>query len=117
MHESYESYFGKGVWKLTKGSLIVARGKACGTLYKTQMEVCNGGSLNTMQDNSSPNLWHRRLAHMSEKGLHFLTKKQLIPYNKGIALNPCEHCLFGKYHRVAFCKSSERKFGLLDLVY
>lgn len=33
--DGYESYFGNGAWKLAKGSLVVARGMACCTLYKT----------------------------------------------------------------------------------
>ncbi|KAL6337102.1 hypothetical protein AAG906_036416 [Vitis piasezkii] len=36
---SYENHFGKGKWKLIKGSLVVAKGKACCTLYKTQGKV------------------------------------------------------------------------------
>ncbi|KAA8523891.1 hypothetical protein F0562_010314 [Nyssa sinensis] len=36
--EGYMNYFGNGVWKLTKGSLVVARGKACCTLYKTNLK-------------------------------------------------------------------------------
>lgn len=34
--EGYESLFGRGVWKLTKGSLVVARGTLFCTLYKTE---------------------------------------------------------------------------------
>ena len=31
----FGSYFGNGIWKLTKGSLMVVNGKACCNLYKT----------------------------------------------------------------------------------
>uniref|UniRef100_A0A2N9IW04 Integrase catalytic domain-containing protein n=1 Tax=Fagus sylvatica TaxID=28930 RepID=A0A2N9IW04_FAGSY len=34
------------------------------------------------QDNSMLDLWHRPLAHMSEKGLQILEKKSLIPFAK-----------------------------------
>ena len=37
----YENHFGKSKWKLTKGSLVVAKGEACCTFYKTQGKVCN----------------------------------------------------------------------------
>ena len=33
--QGYENHFGKGKWKLTKGSLDVAKGETCSTLYKT----------------------------------------------------------------------------------
>mgnify|MGYP003740606461 FL=1 len=112
----YENYFGNGKWKLTKGSLIVARGELCSTLFKTRVKVCSEG-LNAVEDDSSPNLWHKRLAHMSEKGLKILAKKSLIPFAEGTVLNPCDYCLFGKHHRVSFNTSSKRKTELLDLVY
>ncbi|KAL6319697.1 hypothetical protein AAG906_026766 [Vitis piasezkii] len=37
----YKNHFGRSKWKLTKGSLVVAKGEACCTLYKTQRKVCN----------------------------------------------------------------------------
>ncbi|KAA8542749.1 hypothetical protein F0562_023901 [Nyssa sinensis] len=79
--EGYVNYFGNGIWKLTKESLVVARGKACCTLYKTNLKVCKDG-LNSIEDGISPNLWHKRLGHMSEKRLQILAKKSLIPFAK-----------------------------------
>jgi hypothetical protein len=66
--EGYESHLGNGKWKLFKRSLVFARGKICCTLYKTQVQLCRD-VVNAAQDDSTPDLWHRRLAHMSEKGL------------------------------------------------
>ncbi|GKV28913.1 hypothetical protein SLEP1_g37899 [Rubroshorea leprosula] len=79
--KGYVYYFGNGNWKLTKGSMVVAKGRACCSLYKTHMKMC-GGQLNTIEDEASPNLWHNRLAHMSEKGLQLLAKQSLIPMAK-----------------------------------
>lgn len=95
---------------------MVARGKACCTLYKTQTKVCKNG-LYAAENNSSPNLWHRRFGHMSEEGLQTLAKKFSIPYTKGISLDPCHQCLVGKHHRIYFSSSSERKSDILYLVY
>ena len=114
--EGYVNYFGNGKWKLTKGSLVAARGKVRSTLYRTVVKIC-GDELNETEDGSSPNLLHKRLGHMSEKGLHILAKKALIPFTKGNSLNPCDYCLFGKHHRVSFSKSSKRKSNILELVY
>ncbi|CAL5417495.1 unnamed protein product [Camellia sinensis] len=114
--QGYENYFGKGIWKLKKGSLVVAKGQAIGTLYKTHVEV-NSNSFNAAEDETSPNLWHKRLGHMSEKGLQILAKKSLIPFAKDAKLNPCDNCLFGKHHRVAFHSSSRRQSELLSRVY
>ena len=51
----YGNFFGGGKWKLTKGSLVVARGDTCVSLYKMRAKVSNSG-LNTVEENSSPNL-------------------------------------------------------------
>ena len=95
---------------------MVARGKLCCSLYKTQTKVC-GGQLNAVDDDTSSNLWHKRLAHMSEKGLQLLAKHSLIPMAKDKSSNPCDYFLFGKQHRVSFRKNSTRKLKKLELVY
>jgi transposase InsO family protein len=92
--EGYESHLGNGKWKLYRGMLVLARGKICCTLYKTQVKLCRD-VVNVAQDDSTPNLWHRRLAHMSEKGLQILTKKSLIPFAKDQVFQ-----LFKKFHAI-----------------
>ena len=95
---------------------MVARGKLCCSLYKAQVKVC-GGQLNAVDDDTSPYLWHKRLAHMSEKGLQLYAKQSLIPVAKDKSSNHCDYCLFGKQHRVSFQKNSTRKLEKLKLVY
>ena len=71
--DGYNHFISSGNWKLTKGSLVVAQDRLCCSLYKTQAKVC-GGQLNEVDDDTSPDLWHKWLAHMSEKGLQLLAK-------------------------------------------
>jgi hypothetical protein len=74
--------------------------------------------VNVVENETSTELWHRRLGHMSEKGLQVLTKKQLLPNIKGTSLMPCTHCLVRKQRRVSFHKSLQsRKTNILDLVH
>ncbi|RVW25166.1 hypothetical protein CK203_112506 [Vitis vinifera] len=40
--EGYHNHLGKGKWKLTKGSLVLARGKKNNTLYKTEVRLVKG---------------------------------------------------------------------------
>ena len=40
--EGYHSHLGKGKCKLTKGSLLLARGKKNNTLYKTEARLVKG---------------------------------------------------------------------------
>ena len=37
--EGYHSHLGEGKWKLTKGSLILSRGKKNNILYKTEVRL------------------------------------------------------------------------------
>ena len=110
------NYFGEGKWKLTKGSLTIARGKKVGSLYVMQAKLCKG-EVNISTDDM--NTCHKRLGHISEKGLHILAQKQLLPDVKGKPLHSCAHCLAGKQHRVAFQRSSPptRRKNILDLVH
>jgi transposase InsO family protein len=74
--------------------------------------------VNVVENETSTELWHKRLRHMSEKGLQVLAKKQLLPNIKGTSLMPCTHCLVGKQIRVSFHKFPQsRKTNILDLVH
>ena len=113
--DGYENYFANKKWRLTKGALVIAKGVARGTLYKTNAEICQG-ELNAAHEENFADLWHKRMGHMSEKGLQILSKKSLISFAKGTTIKSCNYCLFGKQHRVSFKTSSERKSNILDLV-
>ena len=96
--------------------LLLARGKKNNTLYKTETRLVKG-EVNIIENEASTELWHKRLGHISEKGLQVLFKKKFLLV-KGTSLLPCTHCLFGKQNRVAFCRfPSHRKPDILDLVH
>ncbi|RVW62633.1 Retrovirus-related Pol polyprotein from transposon TNT 1-94 [Vitis vinifera] len=52
--------------------------------------------LTRVDDDSTFELWHNRLGHMSEKGLMILAKKNLLSGMKKGSLKRCAHCLAGK---------------------
>ena len=79
--DGYNHFINSGNWKLTKGSLVVARGQLCCLLYKTQVKMC-GGKLNVVDDGTSPDLWHKRLAHMSKLD-GVATFGQEVPHSYG----------------------------------
>lgn len=54
----------------------MARGRKEGTLYLTQAKLCKG-EVNVASTDME--IWHRRLGHMSEKGIHILARKQFLP--------------------------------------
>lgn len=108
--------FGGGKWKLSRGSMVVARGRKEGSLYITHGKLCKG-EINVAQEESKE-LWHKRLGHMSEKGLEILAKDHLQSI-KGQPLESCEDCLAGKQRRVSFQRSDNgrRRKHILDLVH
>jgi hypothetical protein len=111
------SYFGDAKWKLTKCSLIVARGSKQGCLYVTKTKLYNG-VLTVAENETSEELWHKRLGHMSEKGMQALARMEFLHELKGITLKPCEHCFAGKQHRVAFrTRLPHRAENVLDIVH
>ena len=70
--EGHAILFVCGTWKVTQGARVLARGKKTGTLDMTSSPkdtiAVTDGSTNT-------SLWHRRLGHMSEKGMKMLLSK------------------------------------------
>jgi hypothetical protein len=102
---------------LSKGSLILAGEKKINTLYQTAARLVKGDAI-VVDNEISTELWHKRLGHMSEKGLQILANEQLLRKSKGTSLTPCTHCLVGKQRRVSFQKYfSLRKSNILDLVH
>jgi len=108
-NKGYYNGFGDGKRKLTKGSIVVTRGRLSYTLYRTQMMKLLNGDLNAVKDRALPDIWHQQLACINEKGLWILTKKMLIPFTKVMILNTCDHYLLGKQLRVSFNSTSKRK--------
>ena len=115
--DGYCNYFGEGKWKLTKGSIILAKGRKVNTLYVMEAKLIKE-DVNVAAKESDIELWHKRLGHISEKGLQVLVKKNFLPSFTGKSLKPCDHCLAGKAHRVAFRNSyPSRRANLLDLIH
>ena len=59
-------------------------------------------SVNAMYMEAS--LWHRRLGHISEKGLNCLAKNDVLMRLRNAELEKCSHCMAGKQTRVSFKK-------------
>ena len=115
--DGYSSRFGDEQYKLTKGSMVVAKGNMISLLYYVSANLTSV-SVNALEKEDPCVLWHKRLGHMNEKGMTVLAKKNLLKGMKGVHLNKCADCLVGKQHRVAF-KSlpPHKKPELLDLVH
>ena len=76
-NEGFFSTFGNDKWKLTKGSMVVARGEKQSKLYMTQAKLSKE-VVNMVENENKVELWHRRLGHMSEKSMIKLVKKNVL---------------------------------------
>ncbi|GKF53280.1 retrovirus-related pol polyprotein from transposon TNT 1-94 [Tanacetum coccineum] len=99
--DGYHNSSGNGLWKMTLGSLIVARGKRESKLYMTHPKISKS-IVNAINNDDMTELWHKRLGHMSEKGMSILSKKSVLSGAHDINLKKCSHCLAGKQTRRAF---------------
>ncbi|RVW77417.1 Retrovirus-related Pol polyprotein from transposon TNT 1-94 [Vitis vinifera] len=106
------------VWlleKVTKGARVLARGKKTGTLYITS---CLRDIIAVADASTDTSLWHRRLGHMSEKGMKILLSKGKLPKLKSIDFDICESCILGKQKKVSFLKTGRTsKAEKLELVH
>ena len=55
-----------------------------------------------IETNENPNLWHKRLGHMSEKGMKVMHSKGKLPSLWSIEIDICEDYILGKHKRVSF---------------
>ncbi|CAN1245512.1 Retrovirus-related Pol polyprotein from transposon TNT 1-94 [Linum grandiflorum] len=115
--EGYCHTFNNGQWKLTKGALVVARGRKDSKLYVTEAKISLEAA-NSTEIVDTVALWHKRLGHMSEKSMVKLARKKAIPGLDQVHLERCVDCLAGKQNRVAFKSSPpSRAKNVLDLVH
>ena len=102
-------------WKVTKGAMVMAHGKKQGTLY-----VTSGTNTVLAAASSEPDAttWHRRLGHMSEKGMKAMITNEKLPGLKQLDLEFCEDCVYGKQKKVSFSKNIQKhKRKRLELVH
>ena len=83
----------RSTWKVTKGVRVLACGKKTGTLYMTSSPR---DTIIVVEASTDTNLWHRKLGHMSEKGMKMLLSKGKLPELKSDDFDICESCILGK---------------------
>ena len=113
--EGHAILFVGGTWKVTKGVRVLARRKKTGTLYMTSSPR---DTIAVADASTNTSLWHRRLGHLSEKGMKMLLSKRKQPELKSIDFDMCESYILGKRKNVSFLKTSRTpKAEKLELVH
>ena len=89
--------------------------KKTGTLYMTSSPR---DTIAVADASTNTSLWHRRLDHMSEKGMKMLLSKGKLLELKSIDFDMCESCILGKQKKVSFLKTGRTpKAEKLELVH
>ena len=73
---------------------MVARGKKDSALYFMHANLSKD-MVNAIEKDSAVELWHKRLSHMSEKGMTILAKKNELSGVDLVHLEKCVDCLAG----------------------
>ncbi|XP_020547423.1 uncharacterized protein LOC110011566 [Sesamum indicum] len=97
--EGLEGRWGKGLMKVMKGSLIVFIVERRRNLYMCTVSYDN--IIAFVPECDKTTLWHKRLGHISLKGLDVL-KREGILNGKFEKLDFCDDCVLGKHHKVHF---------------
>ena len=114
-NEGHAILFVSGTWKVTKGARVLACGKKIGILYMTSSLR---DTIVVTEVSTDTSLWHRRLGHMSEKGMKMLLSRGKLPELKSIDFDMCESCILGKQKNVNFLKTYRTsKAEKLELVH
>ena len=88
------STFGETWWKVTKGSMVIAKGNRIGTLYLCPHNTDYSISVASTEIGAA--LCDHKLGHMSEKGMQILHSRKLLPDLKQVSLEFCVNCVYGK---------------------
>ena len=75
--------------------------------------------MNMLDHDSSLDLWHRWLKHISQKDLEVIVKKKHLPNLKNTLLDLCTDCLLGKRLKVSFSKKAapSKRIRVLEFVH
>ena len=109
-----------GQLRVSKGALVVMKGKLQHGIYFLMGNSVMGTvvvSRSLEQQDNCTELWHRRLGHMSEKGLAVLSKQGLLDGAETGKLKFCETCVMGKQRRVKFSSGRHTSTGILEYIH
>ena len=109
-----------GNMKISRGSYVAMRGVKKNRLYVLLGKTLTNSAAVANSSKSvidQTNLWHKRLGHISEKGLFYLNKSNVFGKDVISKLEFCENCVLGKQHRLSFKLSNHISKSVLDYIH
>ena len=102
--------------KVIKGSMVVLKGTLQQGLYILEGKALVGVAA-TVKDSNQRRLWHKRLRHMSLKGLQELRKQGMLDHKLISSLDLYESCGLGKSHKLKFAKSTHTSSDIIEYAH
>ncbi|KAE8727716.1 putative ribonuclease H protein [Hibiscus syriacus] len=104
--------------RIVKGALTVIKGKMTAVdIYILLGSTVVGGIHSVESCDDTKKLWHMRVAHLSERCMAELHKRNLLHGVKSCKLNFCKYCVLGKQTKVRFKTTKHTTQGILDYVH
>ncbi|KAA0062924.1 retrotransposon protein, putative, Ty1-copia subclass [Cucumis melo var. makuwa] len=111
-------YIEKGSMKVERQGRVILNSRKVEGLYIVKNVIKPKYALiSETEKGNELELWHRRLSHISEKGLTELQKQRLIQAREVKRFGFCEHCIFGKSKRLKFSKGQHHSKATLGYVH
>ena len=114
----YSFKAGNGKLTILKGVMVVMKGQKINGLYILEGHTLKGlvGSVLRIETDKTI-LWHRRLGHLSDRGLKELHKQGLLCGDSINKIDFCQYCILGKQHRLAFKATIHKSKDILEYVH
>ena len=106
-----------GSMKVCKGSMVVIKGVKKNGLYHLIGETITSKNGVAKTEDHKAMIWHRRLGHISEKGLNEISKQGLLGKDKVSEMDFCEHYMLGKHHRLSFKVGQHNSKAILEYLH
>lgn len=110
-----------GIMLVQISKKLIMTEKRVNSLYYLEGDAVNGSAdpVISKDKNECGNtmLWHKRLAHMSEKGLQILQKQGFLKSQEKFVLKVCEECIMGKSTKLPYKTSHFRASSCLEYLY
>ena len=104
-----QNSLGEWSFKSFRDFLVVMKGIRHDNLYPLLGTTVTGelavGICGSKDQTECTRIWHMCLGHITEKGLSLLSEQGLLKNMKKPQMEFCEHCVYGKAHRVKFSTS------------
>ena len=112
----YHTVFGSQSWNIMKGSMIIAKGVKCGSLYPMHVSSVNENVV-AITELPSTSLWYCRLGHISRSGMENLTRFGYLPALPYLNFPFCEFCVYGKHAKSSHKSLDKKQLQPLELVH